>query len=160
MSAFVEVATSAPEPALREDDDPEPSHHRHHPRLLAFVRAWSLDGEAAADLALVRERLAALDAELVIVCEAGAWSFSGDRDPEFCDRFAGDVATVAATYGVRGDAVFVIDHRGVVRFVHQPDQPLSATLAEALDAAGHALDWRHNMTRLERVQWSARELAL
>ena len=151
MSAFVEVEVGSVAPEL--------SLH-HHPRLLAFVRAWSLDHEPPVDLALVRQRLADLDAELVIVCEDGAWSFVRDHEPVFCDRLAGDIATVSAVYGVRGDAVFVIDQRGVVRFAHQPDQPLSATITEALDAAGHALDWRQYLTRLERVQWSAREWAL
>jgi hypothetical protein len=145
----------APELSLRADEEP-----RHRPRVLAFVRAWSLDREPEAELARVRRRLANLDAELVVVCDEGAWSFTRDGAPTFCDRLAADVATAAAVYGVRSDAVFVIDPRGVVRFAHAPERPLSATLSEALDAAGEALQWRDQQTPLERVQWSAREWAL
>lgn len=148
-----EIGTVAPALSLREDDEP-PSRR---PRVLAFIRAWSMD---SADLAHVRERLAQLDTELVIVSDEGAWSFVGDAEPTFCDRLAGDVATATAAYGVTADAVFVIDHRGVVRFVHRPDRSLSATLTEALDAASEALAWREHQTKLERIQWTPREWTL
>ena len=154
MWDLAEVGHLAPALSLRDTDEP-----LRRPRLLAFVKSWSIEREDA-DLAVVRTRLAALDAELVIVCAEGAWSFVRDREPQFCDRLAADVATASAVYGVKTDAVFVIDPRGVIRFAHRPDEPLSATLAEALDAAAEALDWREHHTRLERVQWSAREWAL
>jgi hypothetical protein len=157
MAASVDVGSTARELGLRDDDSLHRAR-RHRPRLLAVVRAWTSEREP--DLAAVRRRLADLDAELVIVCEEGAWSFTRCDRPVFCDRLAGDTATVSAAYGVRGDAVFVIDHRGVVRFAHQPEQPLSATLTDALDAAGEALAWRDSHSQLERVQWSAREWAL
>lgn len=155
MWDLAEVGTVAPALFLRDDDEPQP----RRPRLLAFVTAWSIDAEDV-DLPAVQQRLAALDAELVVVCGDGAWSFVRDGAPRFCDRLAADVATAAAVYGVTGDAVFVIDHRGVIRFAHRPDRPLSATLTEALDAAAEALCWRQHHTPLQRVQWSPREWAL
>ena len=155
MWDLAEVGSIAPALSLREEEDPEP---RHRPRLLAFVKSWAIEREDA-QLAHVRKRLAELDTELVIVCGEGAWSFTRDRAPQFCDRLAADVATAAAAYGVKSDAVFVIDHRGVIRFAHRPDRPLSATLTEALDAAAEALHWRDHHTKLQRVQWSAREWA-
>jgi hypothetical protein len=157
MSSCVEIGSMAPELSLRADEDLQAARHRT--RVLAFVHTWSIDQEPL-ELAHVRGRLEALDAELVIVCDEGAWSFTGDESPIFCDRLAADVATTAAVYGVRGDAVFVIDPRGVVRFAHAPDRSLSATITEALDAAGEAMAWREHHTPLERVQWSQREWAL
>ena len=133
---------------------------RHRPRVVAFVHGWSLDREPLLDLACVRGRLAALGAELVVVCDEGAWSFSRDDEPTFCDRLAADIATTAAVYGVRGDAVFVIDPRGVVRFVHESSRPLAATIIDALDAAGEAMSWREHATPLERVQCTEREWAV
>lgn len=133
-----------------------------HPRVLAFVRDWSLAREPPAALASMRARLAALDAELIMLARAGAWSFTGRRDPVCCDRLAANLATTALLYGVRGDgeAVFVIDGRGIVRFAHRPDAPLSATLLEALDAAGEAHQARDRLTRMERVLFSRRDWAL
>lgn len=155
MFDLADVGGIAPALALRDAEEPDA---RHRPRLLAFVRAWSMSPESEGDLAGVRARLAQLDAELVVVGRAGAWAIVRDRAPVFCDRL--DVAAAAAAYRVTADAVFVIDHRGVVRFAHRPDRPLSATLAEALDAAAEALAWRDHQTRLERVQWTPREWAL
>ena len=147
------VGSVAPVLSLREDEEP-PSRR---PRVLAFIRAWSMDSE---DLSHVRERLAQLDSELVIVSDEGAWSFVRDTEPVFCDRLAADVTTATAVYGVTADAVFVIDHRGVLRFVHRPDRSLSATLTEALDAAAEALAWRDHQTKLELIQWTQREWTL
>lgn len=148
----LDLGTVAPLLSLRDDEPPS-----RRPRVLAFIRAWSMDSE---DLVHVRQRLAQLDLELVIVSDEGAWSFTRDGEPAFCDRLAGDVATASAAYGVTADAVFVIDHRNVVRFVHRPDRPLSATLTEALDAAAEALVWRDHQTQLERIRWTSREWAL
>ena len=156
MWDLAEVGSVAPALSLRDDEDSQP---RHRPRLLAFVQNWAIEREDA-QLAHVRKRLAELDAELVIVSGEGAWSFTRDRDPQFCDRLAADVATASAVYGVKSDAVFVIDHRGVIRFAHRPDQPLGATLTEALDAAAEALQWREQHTKLQRVQMTVREWAL
>jgi hypothetical protein len=127
---------------------------RLRPRLLAFVRAWAIDD---ADVAQMRRRLAKLDSELVIVCDEGAWSFDRDRQPLRCEL---DVETARELYEVTDDAVFVIDHRGFVRFAHRPGGPLGATLIEALDAAAEALGWRGHQTKLELVLWTQREWAL
>jgi hypothetical protein len=154
MFDLAEVGSVAPALALHAADDDRP---RHRPRLLAFVRAWAMERE---DLARIRERLAELDSELVIVSDDGAWSFVRNRAPTFCDRLADDAVTAAAAYGVTADAVFVIDHRDVVRFAHRPARPLSATLTEAIDAAAQALEWRSHQTKLERVRWTSREWAL
>ena len=159
MWDLAEVGAVAPALSLRDDDHP---HDRHRPRLLAFVKAWSMANleREDPDLARVRAHLAELDTELVIVCDEGAWSFTRDREPQFCDRLAADATTAAAAYGVTAEAVFVIDHRGVIRFAHRPDRPLSATLTEVLDAAAEAYQWRDHHTRLERVQWTPREWML
>jgi len=150
MWDLAEVGAPAPALSLCEHEEFE----RHRPRLLAFMRSWSLENEP---LEHVRQRIAELDAELIIVCEAGAWSFTREHDVRFCDRLAADVATAAAVYGVKTDAVFVIDHRGVIRFAHRPESSLTATLTEALDAAGEAMQWRSHHTPIERVKWSLRE---
>lgn len=139
------VGTHAPTLAFCEES-------RHRPRMLAFVRAWS---PAPGEVALLGARLAELDAELVIVTAAGAWSIARDRELVACDA-----AGLAEAFGVTADGVFVIDARGILRFAHRPDRPLTAALTEALDAAGEALAWRDHQTQLERVQWTAREWAL
>lgn len=105
-------------------------------------------------------QLAAVDAELVIVCETGAWSVVRDREPRHCERLDDDADAVMQAYGITGDAVFVIDHRNVVRFAYRADGALRATLSDALDAAVEALGWREHQTKLERVQWTQREWAL
>lgn len=127
---------------------------RHRPRLLAFVRAWSIDD---ADVGQLRRQLAQLDSELVILCDEGAWAFDRDRQPLRCDLA---VDTARELYEVTADAVFVIDHRGFMRFAHRPDRPLSASLGEALDAAVEALAWRGHQTKLELIRWTPREWAL
>lgn len=153
----VHVGSMAPELSLH--DEPEPGSP---PRLVAFVRDWSLDRAPAGELTAISARLRELDAELLVLSKQGAWSFTRDREIVFCDRLAGDVATAAMLYGVRPDAeaVFVIDGRNVIRFAHRPDAPLTATLLEALDTAGEALAARDRLTRLERVLFTPREWAL
>lgn len=128
---------------------------RHRPRLLAFVRAWTIDD--GAEVAHLRKRLTELDAELVIVNDDGVYSLSRDCEPLRC---AVDANAAREVYSVTADAVFVIDHRGHIRFTHAPDRPLSATLVEALDAASEALAWREHQTKLERIQWTPREWSL
>jgi hypothetical protein len=150
MWDLAEVGAPAPALALCEHEEFE----RHRPRLLAFVRSWSIEAEP---LERVRERVAELDTELIIVCDDGAWSFTRDHDVRFCDRLAADVVTASAVYGVKTDAVFVIDHRGVIRFAHRPESSLSATLTEALDAAGEAMQFRSHLTPFECVKCSLRE---
>src|SRR5688500_8646530 len=104
------------------------------PRIVVFVRTWSIDARR-----LARQRVARFDAELVN---------------------ESDNPTAKARYRVTGDAVFVIDHRGIIRFEHRSEQPIDAQLSEALDAAIEALGWRDHQTKLERVQWTPREWAM
>lgn len=118
----------------------------HRPRLIAFVEHWRPGLERC-----VLARLAKLDADVVVVSGDGAWSFARDRRPVF----AGEAAALAAAFGVRGNALFVIDHRGVVRFVHHGAFDLA--LVDALDATAEALGFRDHQTKLERVQLTARE---
>jgi hypothetical protein len=157
MFDLADLGSIAPVLSLRAAGSGADEEPQRRSRLLAFIRAWTMDSE---DLEHVRARLAELDTELVIVSDDGAWSFIRDHEPVFCDRLAADVATAAAAYGVTVDAVFVIDHRGVLRFVHRPNRPLSATLTEALDAAADALGFREHQTQLERIRFTPREWAL
>lgn len=132
------------------------------PRVLAFVREWSLHEQLPEDREILRRRVAQLDAELVVLARAGVWFVSRERGIELRDRFVPDAATAAVLYGVPpgSDAVFVIDGRGVVRFAYEPGGALDATLAAAFDAAGEALAARDRHTRMERVLFSRREWAL
>jgi hypothetical protein len=134
----VEVGSVAPEMAL-------PLHHR--PRVLAFVERWESALERRV-LARVRD----LEAEVVIVHGDGAWSFEHERLP----MFAGEASELRAQFRVQGDALFVVDHRGVVRFAHHGGVEM---LAEAMAAAIEALDERRHHSLLERVQFTAREWA-
>jgi hypothetical protein len=131
---------------------------RQRPRLLAFIRAWTLDSEPSH--AHLRKRLAQLDSELVIVSDEGAWTFVRECEPMYRDPSEPDVAGANQAFGVAGDALFVIDHRGAVRFEHRPERPITAALTEALDAAAEALQWRDHQSKLERVRWTPREWAL
>jgi xanthine dehydrogenase YagT iron-sulfur-binding subunit len=117
---------------------------RGRPWVLAFRRT-SIE-PLFDDLPAIRAQLRGLGATLVALSGDGVWSFSPDDDAERIeagdpDQLAGQVAAIARLYGVGpvGDAVFVIDAEGVVRFAHAPDGPLTPALAEALDAAGRAL---------------------
>jgi xanthine dehydrogenase YagT iron-sulfur-binding subunit len=111
------------------------------PRVLAFVRDWAIEREQPDTLHAIRGELRGLGAELIVLSDAGVWSFRPD-DPidhlaAFSDRLAGDVANAALLYGVQADAVFVIDHDNVVRFAHRG--VLAGSLASALAAASEAL---------------------
>jgi xanthine dehydrogenase YagT iron-sulfur-binding subunit len=138
MSA-VRVGASAPDFALEGCAVRTPE-----PRVLAFVRAWSLERARRDELDAIRAQLRGLGARLIVLSDVGVWSFSPDdeveRFGEFTDRLAGDVATAAMLYGVRDgrDAVFVIDHHGLVRFAYRAKSPLAASLVDALEAAGQA----------------------
>ncbi len=111
------------------------------PRVLAFVRDWAIEREHPDTVRAIRGELRGLGAELIVLSDGGVWSFRPD-DPidhvaAFSDRLAGDVATAALLYGVRSDAVFVIDEHNVIRFAHRG--ALEGTLASALAAASEAL---------------------
>jgi xanthine dehydrogenase YagT iron-sulfur-binding subunit len=114
------------------------------PRVLAFVRDWSIDGEQPDALRAVRSELRGLGTELLVLSDAGVWSFRPDDDIDqlaaYSDRLAGDVETAALLYGVRDhDAIFVIDEAGVIRFAHHERGGLVGELAAALSAASEAL---------------------
>ena len=119
----------------------------HRPRVLAFVEHWRPEVERR-----VFARLADVDADIVIAHGDGAWSFAGDRRPEF----VGDAEALRARYGVPGDGLLVIDHKGAVRFTHHG--PVDA-VADGLTAAIDALEQRSHHSLLERVQFTAREWA-
>jgi xanthine dehydrogenase YagT iron-sulfur-binding subunit len=115
------------------------------PHVLAFVKAWDPARERPEDLATIRAQLRGLGAMLVILADAGAWSFRPDDDVE---RFAAsdlriddEIAELATRHGIdrRDDAVFVIDSSNKVRFSYVADGALPTTLASALQAAGDAL---------------------
>lgn len=107
-------------------------------RVLVFTRRWSLDREHPAALAAIRDRLAGLGAELIVLCDAGVWSFRGD-EVAHTDRLVGDVMTAAMLYGARnqGEAVFVLDGATVVRVA-----PPASDLVASLDAAANLLSVR------------------
>jgi hypothetical protein len=115
------------------------------PRVIAFVEDWRPELERR-----VLARVGDVPADIVIVHGDGAWSFARERHPQF----AGEAAALRAQYGMSGDGLLVIDHRGVTRFAHQG--PIDA-LAEALSAAVEALDERRHHSILERIQFTARE---
>ncbi|HEU0033633.1 MAG TPA: hypothetical protein VFQ53_23560 [Kofleriaceae bacterium] len=126
--------------------------------MLAFVRHSALD---PALLATLRASLAELDAELVVLTEHGVWSVRPhDETVHFSDKLAGDVATAAMLYGVSGDAVFVVDGRGVVRFAHRPEQSVAAGLVDAIAAACREMRGRQRHGKLERVRYTRREWAM
>ena len=107
------------------------------PRLLAFVRTWAPQAD---ELRAIRTMLAALRVELIVLADAGVWSFAPDdvldELPTCSDRMPGDLETTALLYGVRGgDAIFVIDEAGVIRFIHRPTASLGSTLQQALATA-------------------------
>lgn len=132
---------------------------RQRPRLLAFIRAWTMDADPS-QIAHLRKRLAQLDSELVVISDEGVWTFVRECEPMYRDSAEPDVAAASEAFGVTADALFVIDHRGAVRFEHRPDRPITAALTEALDAAAEALQWRDHQSKLERVRWTPREWAL
>jgi len=154
------IGTRAPDVVLHGDDGGvlPASDARGQPRVLAFVRAWSIDREPAEDIATIRAQLRGLGAALVIASDAGVWSFRPDDDVELfarrTGRTAAELADAAARYGVTGDGVFVIDADGVLRFAHATDGPLAPSLASALEAAGYAVTNRPATTTITRREWA------
>jgi xanthine dehydrogenase YagT iron-sulfur-binding subunit len=137
---------------------------RGEPRVLAFAPAWSIERERPEVLQVIRAQLRGLGAELLVLSQGRAWSVRADDPLERLgpDPIAAEIAATAARYGVAagGEAVFVIDNRGVVRFTHRPAQPLQpvgARLADALAIAGEALRARGAHGNKERVLFTRRE---
>jgi xanthine dehydrogenase YagT iron-sulfur-binding subunit len=138
------------------------------PRVLAFVQRGSVDDPWPPDpekLHAIRAQLRGLGAELIVLSPEGVWSMSADDPPEQVaprsDKLAGDMAATARQYGVRdGDAVFVIDSDGVVRFAQHPAQPIGPvydTLAAALAIAGDAMHARAAVGAAQQVLFTRRE---
>jgi len=157
------VAVGSVAPALALSAVPEESAQYHVPRVLAFLRDWSADSASPESLAALRAQLRGLGAELTVLSQQGVWSFRPDDEIEelgaYSDRLAADIALAAALYGVgdRGEAVFVMDGKGLVRFAQRSDRPFTSTLAEALAAAHAAMATR---TQAERVLFTRREWTL
>jgi xanthine dehydrogenase YagT iron-sulfur-binding subunit len=103
--------------------------------------------ESADELSSIRAHLRGLGTSLVVATEHATWSFRPDDDLE---RLADHGAeALRDSFGVDGDAVFVVDERGVVRFACTEPR---GSLAAALAAAVRAL---HAATRLQfdRREW-------
>ncbi len=135
---------------------------RGRPWVLAFARSWSAASESAESLAAIRAELRGLGAVLLVLSDGGAWSFSPDDDVERIATggvdLAGEIADAARRYGVAGDAVFVMDAAGVVRFAHAAAGPLSPSLADALGEAGRALADRGGAHTFNRREWGLSSL--
>jgi len=121
------------------------------PRVLAFVRAWSIDHADRAELRAIRAELRGLGASLTIVSDGGTWSFRPDDDAE---------RTTAAVYPDHlevprdRDALFVLDADDHVRFSYDAGGSLAGTLGEALAAAGAAIAAKPRPTMYTRREWT------
>jgi xanthine dehydrogenase YagT iron-sulfur-binding subunit len=144
MATLPAIGSDAPEFVVHSPRGALAPVSTGEPRVLAFVRAWRAEHLGREDLHAIRATLRGLGAELVVLAEDGVWSFRPDDDPDqladYSDRLAGDVATAALLYGVRGarDAVFVIDADGTIRFAHR-ELDIGPRLASALEAAAEAV---------------------
>jgi xanthine dehydrogenase YagT iron-sulfur-binding subunit len=130
------------------------------PRVLAFIRQWSAHEARADELRAIRAELRGLGAELVILAEGEVWSFRPDDDLECAgdgDEVAAQIARAAELFAVPtdGDALFVIDENGVVRFAHRSAQSLRDGLRAALTRAGEAmLAPRPSAVLFTRREWN------
>jgi xanthine dehydrogenase YagT iron-sulfur-binding subunit len=141
-----------------------PASPHGEPRVVAFVHDAAFAREAPEAIAGLRAQLRGLGAELVVLSPAGVWTLRADDPVE--RLVAADAAEVAAEaaarYGVADghDAVFVVDGKGVLRFAHRPDQPLTpvaARLADALAIAAEAVHARDHQRAKDRVLFTRRE---
>jgi xanthine dehydrogenase YagT iron-sulfur-binding subunit len=134
--------------------------------VLAFVEAGSFDELPAATLRAIRAQLRGLGAELVVLSSSGVWRLRPDDPVEQLalpgESLAAEIAVAARHYGVHdgGDAVFVIDGGGVMRFAHRPAQRIQAmfaTLETALGIAVETLNARGTLDMVQRVLFTRRE---
>ena len=145
MTMMLSVGSNAPELVVRAARGTLAPTSMGRPRVLAFLRRWRVGTEPESELRAVRAHLLGLGAELIVLCDAGVWSFRPDDDVDqlgsYSDRLAGDIATASLLYGVRDgrDAIFVIDEDGVIRFMHRAHGRLDVPLSRALAAAADAL---------------------
>jgi xanthine dehydrogenase YagT iron-sulfur-binding subunit len=146
MADLLPIGASAPEFLVHAERGTLAPVSTGQPRVLAFVRRWSLERERPETMRRIRAELRGLGTELLVLSDAGVWSFRPDDDIDqlgaYSDRLAGDIATAALLYGVHdrgGDAIFVIDEGGVIRFSHREREGMAGELAAALAAASDAL---------------------
>ncbi len=145
MANMLSIGATAPEFVVHADRGTLAPASTGQPRVLAFVREWSIDREQPEALHAIRSELRGLGAELLVLSDAGVWAFRPDDDIDqlaaYSDRLVGDLETAALLYGIRdgSDAIFVIDDGGVIRFAHRKREGLAGDLAAALGAASEAL---------------------
>jgi xanthine dehydrogenase YagT iron-sulfur-binding subunit len=136
------------------------SEARGRPWVLAFVRRWA----PGADTRAIRAQLRGLGAMLFIVSDTGVWSFRPDDELELSagpsPRLRREIAELARRCGVgrRDDGVVVVDGDGIVQFAHAADTELTATLADALDAAGRELLGLPPRPGMTRRDWAVMSL--
>jgi xanthine dehydrogenase YagT iron-sulfur-binding subunit len=128
--------------------------------VLAFVHAWSPARDALSE---IRAELRGLGATMIVLSDAGAWSFAPDDDVELWSprdaRLADEVAVAARSFGVAdgADAVFVLDDRQVIRFAQRG--VVAVSLATALAAAGQAVTVPRGPALLfSRREWAVTSL--
>jgi hypothetical protein len=114
------------------------SRARRPARVLAFARGWSPEREESILLQAVRQRVAALGIDLIVVGDGDVCMFDGDGQFERVDRLAADLATTtgALASAQRGDAAFLLAPARVNRLAYD------GTLLDALDAAETLLSAR------------------
>jgi xanthine dehydrogenase YagT iron-sulfur-binding subunit len=137
-----------------------PAETRGRPRVLAFVRDWSLEQLGAREVAALRAELRGLGAVMTVLASTGVWSFRPDDEIELfagdCEPLARERDRVAGAYGVAHDrdGLFVLDPDGRIRFAYVADGSLAATLAEAMAAAGAWIAKRPRPTLFTRREWT------
>ena len=104
------------------------------PRVVALIESWT---PAAEELPQLRAQLRGLGAELAVVASRGAWCLAPDDELAVLDAEAH--AEAVALRAGPGDAIYVLDGDGAIRFSHATDTVLSATLGQALASAGEAV---------------------
>ena len=112
--------------------------------VLAFVRAWSLERERPEAMRQIRAELRGLGAELLVLSDAGVWSCRPDDAFDRLDAYKDRPA---------GDAIFVIDDTGKIRFSHRQEGSLAGELAASLTAASDAL-LAKPPTGMTRREWA------
>jgi xanthine dehydrogenase YagT iron-sulfur-binding subunit len=131
------------------------------PSVLAFVRAWNPVTSPPGEQSAMRAQLRGLGAVLIILSDAGTWSFRPDDDLErFAAGDADAIGDAEAIYNVSRDqdAVFVLDADGKIRFSHVCDGALATSLASALEAAGAAVVARPPPITFTRREWAISSL--